>query len=78
MKKLRARCPICSRVSDLDHFEGPVTKIQVFVQEFGGKVKGETTGRGSAKGAMSYTDVTETEKGQEIVEMIRKRLKKSK
>ncbi len=59
MEKIRFKCPCCGMVSDLDRINrAHPYKIQVFRQEFGGKVAGDHKGRGKAQGYMKYTNIT--------------------
>jgi hypothetical protein len=46
-------------VADLDRLNTDQPyKIKVFLQKFGGKVAGDNTGRGKARGLMTYKDIT--------------------
>lgn len=71
-EKLRARCPCCGMMADVDRFEGGPHEVEVFIQRFGGKVGGSgAIGRGRAPGMMEYLDVTASSK--DIVTMIKQR-----
>ena len=67
IKRLRFRCPCCGMVSDVDRLSKSY-KVKIWLQKFGGKVAGETKGRGSAKGLMEYEDVTRSR--QDIINLI--------
>jgi hypothetical protein len=73
--KIRFKCPCCGMVSDIDriHNRKPF-KIQVFKQEFGGKIAGQNKGRGKAEGYMRYTNITRSsiDLVREIQEMVNK------
>lgn len=74
MERIRCKCPVCGMVNGIENFkESKPYDIKVWVQEFGGKVAGETRGRGSAKGYMKYKNVTKG--SQDIVRMIKTRVR---
>jgi hypothetical protein len=60
-------------IADIERLNSKPYKIQIFVQEFGGKVPGEIKGRGKAKGYIKYIDVTKERK--DIVKEIKERIR---
>ncbi len=76
-QRLRARCPICGMIADVERFEEKIYPIQVFLQTFGGKIKANTVirGRGKSPGFIEYKEITSLPEAQKIVKTIRRKLK---
>jgi len=83
-EKLRARCPMCGMIFDLDRLDsdGPYP-LELFIQRFGGKLplsdderedrKGKPFKRGSARGFMEYEKI-EGEKLEELKLLVDRRV----
>jgi hypothetical protein len=75
-RKVSLKCPLCGMVSDLEHIERQGNQYPtISIKEYGGKVKGEKTGRGKAKGRIEYKIVEDKENLKEVYEFLAKRIK---
>ena len=76
-RRLRARCPTCGMMANLEAFQKSY-KVEVFVQEFGGKVPGAGSrkgeGKGAAPGSIDYRNITNTKEGKEVIKKIQEKI----